>query len=297
MHRFTALTLLVSSVALAQTTGALRLSYPGSTQETLTFSPNDCSFSAQVSWSFTGLTPSCGPLKMWVTTGTCTAPGAGDYDLGTTTLQTTPPQNGTKTVEFSRLPGFGDPADGGFACGGSGKRAWRVCASYKGNGAGAITLCGTTQDIQADLGLEYDGIPPGVPTITEALGADEAIRVRATVDADTTAVRFAVRPQGDGTDFAFGNEVATSTTDVERRIDGLVNGQSYEIAAVALDAAGNQSAVSSTVFATPIRTAGFFERYKEAGGTEAGGCSAAPGLLGALAFIGAALLISRRKRS
>lgn len=60
-------------------------------------------------------------------------------------------------------------------------------------------------------------------------------------------------------------------------IEGLRNGVTYEVAVRAIDENGNESAPSALLQGTPLRTVGFWDLYKEAGGEEEGGCNAAGG--------------------
>jgi hypothetical protein len=69
-------------------------------------------------------------------------------------------------------------------------------------------------------------------------------------------------------------EVSATTTSVH--LTGLVNGTSYTVAVVAIDPSGGVSVPSPSVVAMPQPTKGFYEKYKEAGGT-ATGCSLASG--------------------
>jgi hypothetical protein len=68
-------------------------------------------------------------------------------------------------------------------------------------------------------------------------------------------------------------EVAATTTQV--RLSGLVNGTPYTVAVIAIDPSGGVSTLSPPAMATPEPTKGFYEKYKEAGGS-ATGCALTP---------------------
>lgn len=83
-------------------------------------------------------------------------------------------------------------------------------------------------------------------------------------------------------------------TGTSLRFDGLTNGVTYDVQVVAYTEAGNPSAPSEAVSATPVPVSDFWEQYKARGGTDSGGCGA--GGTGALAMIGAAALAALRRR-
>jgi len=74
-------------------------------------------------------------------------------------------------------------------------------------------------------------------------------------------------------------EVSAGETSV--RLAGLVNGTSYTVAVISIDASGGTSELSPQVQATPLPTIGFYEKYRQSGGA-ASGCtlSSHPGRAG-----------------
>lgn len=79
------------------------------------------------------------------------------------------------------------------------------------------------------------------------------------------------------------------------RLEGLVNGDHYLVAVRAVDTKGNTSEFSLPRSGIPVPTDGFWERYKEAGGDEQGGCSTSAGVA-PLALVGVFLFALRRRR-
>lgn len=294
MSRLAALTLLFSSAAFAQVLSPLTLTFPSNT-ETLTFSGADCANRTTLTWQVNLSAQPCNQLKLFVTAAsTCPKePATGDYDLGAETI--TAGTQGTKTIEFSQLPGF-TAADAGVTCGQQAERTWKVCGYFEANSPGSFGFCTTKTDTTDSIPITYDGEPPVAPTLTEAIGVEKGIRVRASATDDASLVRFGARLLGDAAPFNFSTEVAVEGDAAEGRIEGLENGFSYEVVAVAVDPAGNQSAESGSLEATPTETLGFWDAYKRAGGTEDGGCASAPGLFVVTAVM-SALWIFRRRRS
>lgn len=93
-------------------------------------------------------------------------------------------------------------------------------------------------------------------------------------------------------------EVSASSTSV--RLSGLVNGTSYTVAVVSIDASGGTSALSGSASAIPEPTFGFFQKYQTAGGRAEGGCcfversAASPFSLAVVIALG--LWVCRRRR-
>ena len=77
-------------------------------------------------------------------------------------------------------------------------------------------------------------------------------------------------------------------------LEGLRNGTTYQVAVRAVDDAGNVSATSNVLEATPQRVFDFWETYKNAGGAEDGGCSSAAGPA-ALGLLLSGLFVFRRR--
>jgi hypothetical protein len=93
----------------------------------------------------------------------------------------------------------------------------------------------------------------------------------------------------------------TSGTARAGSLKGLVNDQEYELFMVAVDSAGNESAESVRVRATPRAVQDFYRRYRCAGGTETGGfgCATAgpSGALLGTALLGLGVALRRRTRA
>jgi hypothetical protein len=113
--------------------------------------------------------------------------------------------------------------------------------------AGYQVLCLPRPTVAATAGYEscgFDGVSTGGTIMTPA---------------DATELCYA--------------EVSASTTQV--RLSGLVNGTPYTVAVVAIDPSGGVSALSPPATATPEPTLGFYEKYKQDGGS-ATGCALSP---------------------
>jgi uncharacterized protein (TIGR03382 family) len=108
--------------------------------------------------------------------------------------------------------------------------------------------------------------------------------------------QYAEAPSGDaGPVWRQGPNLEASKTSVS--ITGLTNGQEYLVQARSVDVVDNVSAYTSPLSATPEASNGFWGEYKDAGGHELGGCSAAgaavPSVVGAL---GVLVALMRRRR-
>jgi len=84
------------------------------------------------------------------------------------------------------------------------------------------------------------------------------------------------------------------------RLAGLTNGTPYTVAVIAIDPSGGVSALSPQAVATPQPTEGFYEKYKQVGGT-ATGCSLSPSPRGGRAAllwiaIAAAIVVASSRR-
>lgn len=292
MSRFALLTLFIASAASAQ----ISLTF-GQNAPTASFAPSACNNQATLTWSVVATQQVCGPLELFVATTTCgDQPGVNDLDLGSQQLNigTT---SGTKTIQFNELPDFSGSTDGGSSCGAAAEKTWKVCAVYQANNAGfGAVPCGTKLKVEKSTTISYDGKPPAAPSLTDATGIDRGIRARAAASGDAKLVRFGTRLKDSTDPFDFRTEAVIEGDGAEGRIGGLENGFDYEVAAVAVDAAGNTSTQSAVIEATPTETLGFWDAYKKAGGTEQGGCASAPGLFASAAVM-FGLWISRRKRS
>jgi uncharacterized protein (TIGR03382 family) len=150
------------------------------------------------------------------------------------------------------------------------------------SGAGSDDA-GTDAGTEADAGTEVDA-GTEADAGTEDGGAGLQRFVGAMEVPGTTGPTFRVtKASGEG------NLVVT----------GLTNGVTYRLQATVIDAAGNESTPSATVEATPVKSNGLFDAYKDAGGEESGGCAATGGGIAGGAMLAALgiWLSSRRKVS
>jgi hypothetical protein len=85
------------------------------------------------------------------------------------------------------------------------------------------------------------------------------------------------------------------TTATEFRIKGLQNEIPYVVGVVAVDAAGNASAIETAVVQAPVTTIGFYDAYKAAGG-QASGCSYGGRGASGVALLVLALALGWRRR-
>jgi len=94
-----------------------------------------------------------------------------------------------------------------------------------------------------------------------------------------------------------------SSTARSIRVTGLIDGTTYSVAVIAIDASGGTSAPSSPAAAMPQPTVSFWDKYKQAGG-DATGCSlirwhgfpTGESLAEAIALLIVSILLYRRKR-
>lgn len=306
------LTSLLASAALAQSTplspslSIFRADEP--TSSTYTFGVAACNESITLTWSNTllfQLSSQCSrnDLQIWSTAGTCgDDPGPQDkkYQNVSYLLLDTGSRQGTFSIKISELPDFQmtTSADGGVSlpCNSTTPmtKVHRVCGAVKYAQSNGLGGC-NTQTVQkaTELELVLDTEPPAVPSISNVTAQDGAARVEFAVGSDTAVVliegRFAVDDGGEPEYQTMGEAPATNGF---VRAERLQNATEYELRLRARDAAGNVSEPSASVRLKPIRTLGFWEYYKQNGGTDTGGCSAGAGLLPALC----ALFVSRRAR-
>lgn len=280
MTRAVLLALLLPTVALAQTTAtttpvlAIRSTVDGS--DTQGISASQCGATLSVQWIYTqqiGAPTPSNVLKLWATEGECgDTAGAADvkYD-DVPMLSLTLAKVGQFSVKVADLPGF--QADGGTVCGAPNTtKIHRVCGAYPYIYS---TYGGTAQTQQASpLKLIYDTQPPGKPTITGVDAQDGAAKVDFSVDADTATVTVEVRGPGQ-VDWVGKGSANASVGSV--RATGLVNGNTYDVQIHAVDVVGNVSEASDLASVTPVHTVGFWGAYRNAGGTDQGGCVAAGG--------------------
>jgi hypothetical protein len=191
-----------------------------------------------------------------------------------------------------------------------------------------VRLDGERLASEPSLALTLGGAGPGAPTGVKTVGADEGLLVSWTSAGDASTLQGyqvlcspspatastaswdscpASAPDGGTGAFASldpalvcSGLVPVGTNSV--RVHGLVNGQSYQVAVVAIGVDATPSAPSAAAEGTPGPTNGFQDVYQQQGGTAQAGCAVAgasrPGA-GALAALAAALAlaIGRRRRA
>jgi hypothetical protein len=282
--RAASLLLLLSSLAVAQTTG-VTLTVDGS--DSVAISPSGCGESLTVSWTAQAGAIPCSELTFWSTTGECgEAAAAGDKSYDAIPKDVWPTKGtSTFTIKVSELPMF-TASDAGFTCGTLGdERKVKLCAFF----VYSSFACGSNETKvkgTAPPTITYDAKAPDAPVI-EVLSRDSALTVKLSASDDSETVNIEARVAGEG-EFQVMETVASATSDA--KITGLSNNVLYEVRAVAFDAAENESAPSEIVTGTPIRTEGFFSDYRNSGGRDQGGCTSAPGgmLLWLAAVVGLA---------
>jgi uncharacterized protein (TIGR03382 family) len=287
---------LVSTAASAQTGVQVNLRFANGT-ETLTVSPGDCgNRRVVVTWTSTGT--ACQELALWLTEGSECKETADAQTTTRRTLtsvpQTTLNSSRTGTFEFSvsELPFSGQGGDGGTgSCGVLDvEQQFRVCGSTKATDF--VGACSTTVTKASPGKLTYDAKAPPAPTIESVSQLDQALRVQITGAIDVNQVRLVVLRDG--------LEVTRKTQGPGSiQVENLTNEVTYQLEAYAIDAAGNVSATAATAEGTPIKTLGFYEKYRQSGGTETGGCGATGGGLAGSAMLAVLgfWLSSRRNRS
>jgi hypothetical protein len=85
---------------------------------------------------------------------------------------------------------------------------------------------------------------------------------------------------------------ASSCSDVV--LENLTNGQQYSVVVWGVSASNNPSAASEPATGAPVQTDDFWNRYRNAGGRDSGGCSTAAGAASLLSALG--LLALRRRK-
>ncbi|MBI5545399.1 MAG: hypothetical protein HY901_16055 [Deltaproteobacteria bacterium] len=139
-----------------------------------------------------------------------------------------------------------------------------------------------------------DAAAPGLDAATTGLDASEPSDAAA---AGLDGGSWDASPSFDGTNYA--KETIADGTAVKGDVRGLRNNQRYRFVLVAVDAAGNVSAGSAPVWATPLVVHDFYRRYRCAGGTEEGGfgCSTAGAVMVPAAGVALLALLLRRRRA
>jgi uncharacterized protein (TIGR03382 family) len=288
---------LFSSAAFGQAVQVQIQSATGT--DTLSVGPAQCDESRTFNWRVSGT--ACGDLTLWITRDTDCKESASAQSAGSTRELSSIPQatvrsgTGTSNFQVSALPIFSS-GDGGVTCGASGiSETLRLCGATK-QSSDMFGTCGTTTVVKATapLKITYDTQAPGAPIIEAVNPLDKSLQVQVTAPDDASEVRLVVSRDG------------TLITSVRQGVDqsritvkNLQNGVTYQLAAYAIDAAGNESTDAATAEGIPIKTLGFYEKYREANGAETGGCGATGGGMagGALLSVLGFWLFSRRKRS
>ncbi len=262
---------------------------------TYTFGANQCAGMLTATWTSTLTGVPCGiGLQFWITQGECgDAAVTGDVPLD---LDTVPASvvfslhTGTFSVDVSALPFPGNSStaayDGGVSCGAANATVnMKLC--------GAISLQSGISCIvnhASPLAITYDTQPPVAPAIESVVVKDAALTATVSFSSDTEFVYLQAKG-GSDTDFGHDTQIVVLNSSTGT-VNGLQDGNTYDLRAYAVDAAGNVSDYSPTVSATPLHATGFWEAYRRAGG-QAQGCAAlgAPPLL-----IGALMLLLRRRK-
>jgi uncharacterized protein (TIGR03382 family) len=178
-------------------------------------------------------------------------------------------------------------------CGASGvSETLRVCGATK-QSTDFLGTCNTVVKATAPLKITYDTQAPGAPIIEAVNPLDKSLQVQVTAPDDASELRLVV--SRDGTEIT---SVRQGVDQSRITVKNLQNGVTYQLAAYAIDAAGNESVEAATAEGIPIKTVGFYEKYREAGGAETG-CGATGGGMagGALLSVLGFWLFSRRNRS
>lgn len=301
MRRFVTIVLSLSAAsAFAQTNPITNIvqfgirETPTNTSDQIVIGPSSCGTQRALFWIWNQVTPqACDNLRIWATSGgECGAePKSGDKEYDSIPfIQLTTLRSGQFTITINELPGFA--AGTSTPCGSATANVThRICASVRTaiqcNGFQAATA----QVASPALRLVYDVEPPNAPVISSLTAQDKALKVGYSVSSDTTELVPLVRAQGE-TEFRRRSAEAVSSGK-ELIIDSLLNGTTYEVVLRARDGAGNESVDSELNAGTPIRTIGFWGAFRDAGGTETGGCSLAPGQ--ALGLLALTFWISRRR--
>lgn len=289
--------LLVSSAALGQTTFTLTVDNVTDNTQPIGLNREDCGRDLDVIWTVSGVTP-CEAMELWVTqSNSCSDDGPGTADL---VLDSVPRDQivtrGTteRQISVNGLPLF-TAADGGACGSGEVEKEMRVCGLFRV--ADAVGSCNTEIKVSTAPRLRFDTKPPPKPTITSVVGRDSALSVEVDAEDNSTIRVVARRTDADGgtTDVASDDTTATEGT---ATLEGLVNGVTYNVVAVATDQADNPSLESDPVTGTPVASSGFFDEYVDAGGKETGGCGAAGGgIAGGAVLAALGFWLSRRKQS
>ncbi|WP_342380975.1 hypothetical protein NVS55_14970 [Myxococcus stipitatus] len=295
-HIFVVL-LLTASTALGQT-----VSFTGAAIQNgeVTVSLANCEKLNPVTWTRTG-TLLCSSLTFFLTEGSCTdkPDAAGNFEVDEIGQNDTT-ASGTINLQMSKaLNAKGETCEAQKA-----NRTYKLCASTTRQTN--LGQCDSTLvSIGNSVSFILDPVAPNAPEAPAVTGLDSALSVSVTTTSDMARLKVEVVEvtQGDdggsGTPGAVVRSKEQVTPNNVFRMDGLENGKTYGVRAIAFDKAGNESPASALATGAPIASNGFFDEYVDAGGQETGGCGAGGGGLA----VGAAMaalgfwLTSRRKQS
>ncbi len=280
---------LISTAALAQTTVSTQpivIRLPGDPlSESFSFRKDRCDQTITLNWSYTPTFGAvCSEVTFWSTTGTCgDARLSGDvpYQEATTTPSVTN-KSGEIRIKVSELPGFVTTTldDGGVAvgtaCGADNSQIKNfVCGSATGC---AVFGGATPPKYHPQFQLIYDSKPPTAPVITSVSGTDGTALVNFTTNSDAANVQAETTELTDGgADPVVYSAESASTGRI--KVKNLTNNTTYSVRLRFIDAVGNEGPYSDPLEVTPILTYGFWGAYKQAGGTNEGGCSVSWGLM------------------
>lgn len=242
---------------------------------TLTLGPSSCDTVVQATWTTTVQGLACTPLVIWATAGDCgDSPGSGDLKLVDLTAATFPAQGtGTFTATVKNLPAY--TAATPKTCGAANETVThKLCGAFSvaaDCNFGSKTVVKPAEPFK----LTVDAVKPSAPNIEEVVPQDKALVVVFT-DVDESATQLYVEVRAPG-EVDFVRKGPFTSTQLRVRLEALENNVPYEVRALVEDEAGNVSDPSSASTGTPVDTAGFFEAYVAAGGSERGGCAAGPG--------------------
>ena len=297
--------LCVGAAASAQT---LKLSFPSGEDTFFVKEPRTaCASTPQVSinWEFNSASRRiCTKLRVWATAAnscTGTEPGAEDVQLYEAELSavdsgTIRPQDMSQTL--GNWPAF--KKAGNAACGTEGEKGIRYAHSI----CGGVSLgdsnsnCGQNSEkaTSKELTVIYKTSLPPKPTpegeeedgIVKVKGYDGQAEIRFSASGDD--VDEVVLYESDGTPRKERMKVSAGSS---LSVDGLEDGIPSKFFLKAVDKAGNESPPSSPIEVTTAPTQGFWDLYKQAGGTS-GGCQTGPGSLAGLALALVGFGIARR---
>jgi hypothetical protein len=304
MSRFLVMMLLVVSTgAVAQgvvTQYGIR-ELPTSTTDQLVIGRADCGSDRVLTWIFTQRFPQpCSAMRIWATTAnSCAAtPATGDREFDSVPVQAlslVQQFSGSFTINIGQLPGFAagsaTPCDSAAT-----KNVTHLICSVTQTSPNCFGAGGFPVPQQATngspLSIVLDVEAPNAPILSEPRSIDKGLRIAVSASSDTVGLIPFVREQGT---MEFSQRSRTTLGgSKELQLEGLLNDTTYDVKVQAVDAAGNVSADSGLISGTPRRVVGFWAAYRDAGGTDMGGCHSTPGLLAPLLAL---LALSRRRRS